>query len=163
MEGHTVSGRGDGPDRPCHLLELPGELRNEIYKLALYHPGGVTFDCVTQKLLTRQPLALSMTCKQIRNESESIVFAQNDLRLESFTPIIHENQLRAGHRFLYSLLVSSRLGSKFRGVHLVTKSHDCSKPSKQGVRNHPTALSWFEMWMISLCRERKYLFVGRST
>ena len=38
----------------------------------------------------------------------------------------------------------------------MTESHDFSKPSKPGVRNHPMALSWFEMSMISLCRERKF-------
>jgi hypothetical protein len=43
MEDHAADGRTNGGDSPCYLLKLPGELRNEIFSLALYHPGKITW------------------------------------------------------------------------------------------------------------------------
>ena len=71
MEELTVQETSETNTEPCFRLELPGELRNEIFSLALYYPNGVAIDCVAQKLSTPHPLALLATCKQIRKEKKT--------------------------------------------------------------------------------------------
>ena len=59
----------------CPLLQLPAELRNEIWQLALvrdepiriFHPG----------MGARLEPALLATCKQIRNEAQDMLYSEN--------------------------------------------------------------------------------------
>ncbi|PIA96050.1 hypothetical protein CB0940_10649 [Cercospora beticola] len=80
----------------CLFLELPGELRNRIYRLCLMAPESViTIKVDAQKVpdtskggsctvwtasLPREPQLLSV-CKTIRNEALSIYYGENTLHL----------------------------------------------------------------------------------
>jgi hypothetical protein len=71
------------------LYKLPGELRNRIYELALFQPGGITvFVSALRPHLfkptdTSNILALTEICKDIRHESSPIVYETNKFSLIS--------------------------------------------------------------------------------
>lgn len=81
------------------LAKLPGELRNRIYELALYHPNGVRLredstDRYTRhhelaifgilhKLGHRHVLALAQTCRVVRMECQLLFFQLNDFHVSS--------------------------------------------------------------------------------
>lgn len=65
-----------------HLLDLPAELRNTIYRFALVDYQRITLHSTT----TMEPPLLS-TCHQIRNEASSIYWAENTFVI----PIYHCN------------------------------------------------------------------------
>lgn len=123
METNVIKENDQSANDPYHLLELPGELRNEIWSLALSYPEDVAIDCYTQKLLTPRPLALTLTCKQIRAECGDLIFRQNDLRLESsadetsYPPYDHlvEN-------FCDFKLFLHKVPSKFGSVQIATEA-----------------------------------------
>ncbi|KAK3720908.1 hypothetical protein LTR37_003571 [Vermiconidia calcicola] len=71
-------------DNHCYLLELPGELRNEVFALALYYPEGITInlESETEKKRTSHPLALTMRCKQIRQECGDIFSDMNEVTIQ---------------------------------------------------------------------------------
>ncbi|KAK5117733.1 hypothetical protein LTR85_008708 [Meristemomyces frigidus] len=62
---------------------LPAELRNRIYELALFIPGGIRLDLgdeypsMARELQEQQLLALTQTCRQLRAESRQIFYAGN--------------------------------------------------------------------------------------
>ena len=71
------------------LIELPGEIRNRIYELALFQSGGITvFVSASRPHLfkpteTSDILALTKTCKDIRYESSPIFYETNKFSLIS--------------------------------------------------------------------------------
>lgn len=83
-DSHTQSGPAqDHPDpqlpaesAECHLLELPAELRNDIYRLALVQDSDIDVNHTR----FAKPALLS-TCKQIRHEACKIFYAENDSRI----------------------------------------------------------------------------------
>ena len=67
----------------CRLLELPGELRNEIFKLALYQPDVVVLDMrSTKEENNKYPIALTQTCKQTHYECGDLFFELNEVKME---------------------------------------------------------------------------------
>ena len=60
-----------------HLLGLPGELRNRIYRYVLVSDETIHIDpdCFQQPALLR-------TCTQVRNETSSIYYKENDFEFE---------------------------------------------------------------------------------
>ncbi|KAK3721536.1 hypothetical protein LTR37_003092 [Vermiconidia calcicola] len=86
---------------PCPLLELPAEVRNDIYERALYEPKGLHFHKVEGKgKLTRygtmhiplgnsksnpmlNSIALLSVCKQVRNEATKLFFAINRIEIKA--------------------------------------------------------------------------------
>jgi hypothetical protein len=73
----------DGVQKRCYLLELPRELRDDIYHRALHQPNGVTVKLYKTFMPTTDMLALMSTCKQIRQECGNIFFDSNELILEA--------------------------------------------------------------------------------
>ncbi|KAK5725224.1 hypothetical protein LTR17_013176 [Elasticomyces elasticus] len=65
------------------LSLLPGELRNQIYELALHEPDDIvletTYGKVTAPVNTR---ALARTCRQLRNETHEMFFNCNDFTMK---------------------------------------------------------------------------------
>lgn len=78
---------------PCHLLNLPAELRNRIYREV---PLSSSLVFVSVRGYERS--ALLATCKIIRNEATSIYHHENEFRLDSF-----EFSPDVPHRFFKSL------------------------------------------------------------
>ena len=74
---------------PTSFFSLPGELRNEIYKLALVQPDPVSIDArgVTPRILdspstsTSRVLALLLANKQIYSEARAIFYHDNSFRV----------------------------------------------------------------------------------
>jgi len=63
------------------LRRLPAELRNRIYELALYEPGGVNLRVRNDQLYaTDTELALTFTCQEMRKDTIGMYFAVNDFR-----------------------------------------------------------------------------------
>lgn len=86
------------------LNKLPAELRNNIYELALHNPGGIDIDVMfANKIITAQAsqqlLALTETCKQIRQESLPLFYATNTFSFATSDLDIATNPLRVGHCF----------------------------------------------------------------
>jgi hypothetical protein len=69
------------PTSTCHLLNLPRELRNEIYRYYLHQDEGYYRNPRTDKLRQADggpiDLALSYTCKQIASEMIGMAFELN--------------------------------------------------------------------------------------
>ncbi|KAK3720907.1 hypothetical protein LTR37_003570 [Vermiconidia calcicola] len=69
----------------CYLLELPAELRIHIYELALKQPDIIVRtalrDKTTVELSNKHPLALTKTCKQIREECGDLFSQLNEVTL----------------------------------------------------------------------------------
>ncbi|KAK5122087.1 hypothetical protein LTR85_004333 [Meristemomyces frigidus] len=63
------------------LRRLPAELRNRIYELALYERKGITLfagnEVETLHATAAVPLALTVTCQEIRRETLSMFYAIN--------------------------------------------------------------------------------------
>ena len=82
---------------PTSFFSLPGELRNEIYKLALVQPHPVSIDArvVTPRILdspstsTSRVLALLLANKQIYSEARTIFYHDNSFRIltNGFNPV----------------------------------------------------------------------------
>ena len=149
IEDSVAKKVSDGDHGHCYLLELPGELRNEIFGLALYHPNGVAIDCMSQVLLTPHPLALSATCKQLRKECDGLLFDQNELRLE-ITERPAEETLPKLDAFCKYLILGAQLGSKFQGVHLVTEAYKIGRHGPTG-----TTMPSEVRWVFDACSESK--------
>lgn len=89
-------------DKPLHLLDLPGEIRNSIYRLLYVSatPLYAQFRCVlqpkkrTQEIIRRLPLEphLATVCKQLRQESLSLFYAGNKFIFEKSTLTNHLNK-----------------------------------------------------------------------
>jgi hypothetical protein len=146
LAGEKVS---HGHQGPCYLLELPAELRNEIYSLALYHPNGITIDCVSHRQLTPHLLALTATCKQIKNECAHFIFTQNCLRLK-----IHQHpggftRFVVFRNFCYETIIEARLGSKFGEFRIDTGFHGVAEFDIKA----KILYSWVR-WALDLCRQR---------
>lgn len=62
----------------CHVLQLPAELRNRIYELALTNrkPANLEKQHKTQYGTAFEP-ALLLTCRQLRAEALTIFFGRN--------------------------------------------------------------------------------------
>ncbi|KAK3719120.1 hypothetical protein LTR37_004684 [Vermiconidia calcicola] len=71
-------------DNHCYLLELPAELRDEIFALALYCADGITINLEsgTEKKRTSHPLALTMTCKQVQQECGKLFSEVNEVTIQ---------------------------------------------------------------------------------
>jgi hypothetical protein len=69
------------------LLRLPPEIRNIIYKCALYLDDGI---CEVDVATGIPEPALLLTCKEIRREAIGIFYSTNDVRLviDSYSPSI---------------------------------------------------------------------------
>jgi hypothetical protein len=79
----TMATPRDGMQKRCYLLELPRELRDDIYHRALHQPNGVTVKLYKTFMPATNILALMSTCKQIRQECGNIFFDINELILEA--------------------------------------------------------------------------------
>jgi hypothetical protein len=67
-------------NRPFRFLDLPAELRNTIYELAVVHPNTVFIrrSSTTSKPEYEQPIpVLLSTSRQIRHEVQPIYYSQN--------------------------------------------------------------------------------------
>lgn len=69
------------------LNTVPGELRNRIYELVLVKPTSIVFDFGALEdekfaLLDPNALALTLTCKQIYNESKNVFSSRNHFVLD---------------------------------------------------------------------------------
>ncbi|KAF7189270.1 hypothetical protein HII31_09423 [Pseudocercospora fuligena] len=63
------------------LLKLPGELRNDIYRLAVVEEPHIRIRHINKSLLLRTP-ALLRVCKQMRGEVSSIFWAETSISIE---------------------------------------------------------------------------------
>jgi hypothetical protein len=101
----------------CFLLELPAELRNEIFGLALYHPKGLVIDCLSKMPNAQNPLALTATCKQIWQECSGLLYAQHELVL--YMPIAKCPTGRLAAMVGYSrMLFDIGVCEKFKGIRM---------------------------------------------
>jgi hypothetical protein len=102
------------PQPNCMLLnKLPGELRNEIIRLAVVEDEEIkpkvsrSYDDTTSYGTAKLELdhALMRTCKQLRQESAEIYFLENTFRLtdDFFTLDICEQQHKANERAIQAL------------------------------------------------------------
>lgn len=72
--------------KPCRLLQLPAELRNQIYEYTLRQNGGIIIVDISETssaTSTRHLLALETTCKQIRSETSGSLFELNNVELRA--------------------------------------------------------------------------------
>ena len=110
-------------EAPCYLLKLPGELRNEIYSLALYLPDGFAIDYQLDKRNHANVLALTMTCKQVRKECEDLFFELNEIQFEGnlLECLVGQDARRrtveSVERFCKKVIYGYHLESKLRQVH----------------------------------------------
>ncbi|KAK3719121.1 hypothetical protein LTR37_004685 [Vermiconidia calcicola] len=79
-----MSWNANGETGRCYLLELPAELRIDIYELALKQSDifvgmGYSGKRTTVELVNKHPLALTETCKQIREECGDLFFQLNEV------------------------------------------------------------------------------------
>lgn len=93
---HTITSSMIGP---CHLLRLPGELRNRIYGLAILsenkQPGSSFLTTNPHRSedeaelygLWNNPPRLAVSCKQIRDEALGIYYGQACFELITPNPI----------------------------------------------------------------------------
>jgi hypothetical protein len=139
----------NGHQDRCYLLELPAELRNEIYGLALYHPNGVTIDCVSHRQLTPHLLALTTTCKQIKNECAHLIFTQKCLHLRIYKHPGGYRQFMVFRDFCYETIIEAQLGSKFGEFRIDTEFHGVAEIDITG----KILYSWVR-WALDLCRQR---------
>jgi hypothetical protein len=73
----------DSKEHRCYLLELlPRELRDEIYHHTLFQPDGVRIHIFKPNAPMPDMLALTSTCKQIRQECGNLFFEINELTLD---------------------------------------------------------------------------------
>ena len=106
----------------CYLLELPTELRNEIYSLVLGLEGGFATDLVCPWKSHEHPLALTMTCKQIQQECGDMFFRLNEVRFEG--PLLQMRDDSGEHETLknieayFKALFRGPLASKLKYLHL---------------------------------------------
>lgn len=63
--------------KPCHLLKLPGEMRNRIYEYALISPNKIQVTPTGYNINS----GLLGTCKEIRAEAHGIFYADNTFGL----------------------------------------------------------------------------------
>lgn len=116
---HVSSSRETTPGDPseptadvCHFLNLPGELRNRIYRFSIVKEGNTEVD--KARWTTHQP-ALLKTCPQIRSEALPIFYVENKItcNVHNWNPIVKERMfaLYAAHN-----LNSSKLCHWFSGV-----------------------------------------------
>ncbi|KAF2792998.1 hypothetical protein K505DRAFT_217229, partial [Melanomma pulvis-pyrius CBS 109.77] len=63
------------------LLALPAELRNRIYDFYLAHDAAVA-----PPSISRSPLALSLTCRQLYHETHTLAFAATIFRVRHWDP-----------------------------------------------------------------------------
>lgn len=59
------------------FLDLPAELRNEVYRLAFVSPSRFDFGSPTARTFERSS-AFLRTCKQVHNEGRTILYAENE-------------------------------------------------------------------------------------
>ena len=62
----------------CKFIELPAELRNRIYRLALLEPDAIK---INDSSTPQEPSLLS-ACRQIRQEAISIYYGENHFELQ---------------------------------------------------------------------------------
>ena len=124
----------------CHLLELPAELRNEIYSLVLTTEAEATINfCAGHKRFSNL-LALTESCKQIHEESADIFFKVNHVKfvlpilevfnqlpnltrqMEEFAMFAIEEMVRRFNGIVFSDKFASRLREVH--IHLGTESPD---------------------------------------
>ena len=91
----TPSGTNSDALRDSQLGRLPAEIRNVIYEMVLTHHHGIR--CVRSSWAPMhdgtsvlQALSIMSTCKQIREETELLLFTLNDIT-SSEGPITHNN------------------------------------------------------------------------
>ncbi|KAK5124149.1 hypothetical protein LTR85_001852 [Meristemomyces frigidus] len=72
-------------DDPCRLLQLPGEIRNQIFEDAVRQSDGIVIHIGIDSTSTNNQhvLALEMTCKQIKREVGNLVLELNTLELRA--------------------------------------------------------------------------------
>jgi hypothetical protein len=81
----------------CHLLRLPGELRNRIYEEANFQPpSSFTSHHTSKSLYPREPV-LAFTCKLIRHEVLSAFYAQIQFSISNIEALLDH----APHVFTY--------------------------------------------------------------
>lgn len=86
----------------CGLLKLPAELRNYIYELVLFDENMIEI----QKDVVRK-VALTQTCRQIRNETAGMFYALN-----TFLVRVNPTLLDMGAAWLRSLGSDARMITK---------------------------------------------------
>ncbi|GIZ43786.1 hypothetical protein CKM354_000700000 [Cercospora kikuchii] len=86
----------------CRLLELPGELRNNIYEIALLQDEPIQIDLTrpsTSQTASSSIFSLLQTCKQIRSEARDLIY---DNTFE-FITAIHQSQEPINNNSLHRL------------------------------------------------------------
>ncbi|WPB01520.1 uncharacterized protein RHO25_006146 [Cercospora beticola] len=84
----------------CRLLELPGELRNNIYEKALLQDEPIQIDLTKPSTSTSHPIFnLLQTCKQIHSEARDLIY---DNIFELITAI-HQSQEPINNNSLHRL------------------------------------------------------------
>lgn len=71
------------------LLALPAELRNRIYDFYLAHDAAVA-----PPSISRSPLALSLTCRQLYHETHTLAFAATTFRVRHWVPAELQSKLQ---------------------------------------------------------------------
>lgn len=72
------------PDTPFRLLDLPGEIRNQIYELVLIqHIPVAVYACCAR---LQDPPAITQTSRQLRSETLSLFYQRNRFQFEIFSP-----------------------------------------------------------------------------
>ena len=88
------------------LLNIPFELRNEVYLYLLTPPTGTYSISKINKLPNQNPLDILLTCRQIHNEAKNIYFERN-IWVVADDEDLHAFQLIQKKRFLRNRLCNS--------------------------------------------------------
>lgn len=86
--------------KSCHLLNLPGELRNHIYEMVVVEPDRVE---ITSEGPGEPPLL--RTCRQIRREAGSLYYRSNIFAfcLEAYNGADFVPFIRQADKFIWTL------------------------------------------------------------
>ena len=111
MEPNQVSRRRSSNQPQCPLLNLPAELRDEIYRDAMtVHPnrdGTVLLFTSSSHVEIPSVLSLLLTCRQVHNEAQEMFYSINNLEVGGFVAsLVFDNCLLQG--FIDSLSTKRR-------------------------------------------------------
>lgn len=100
MDAAIVETSSQANNKSCPFLDLPGEIRNEIYSLAMLEGCTISLELIDKDTFrhsyrnknkveqaecpARRAVVLALTCKQIHQESLSLFYGNNKFKLENF-------------------------------------------------------------------------------
>ncbi len=100
-------------DTRCHLLELPAEMRNRIYKLVLPEQEQY-YDRTEVELIDSawQSTPLLKTCRQIRSDSEAIHYHERNFFIYGlgairWLPVFHHLVMKYNGKLSVTLITGS--------------------------------------------------------